>query len=580
MNSPCSQNGGTVCSATGQCVQCNGASQCPGADTECAHRTCSANSCGVFYFPNGAQSPVQTLGDCLVNVCDGIGGVSSSVNTGDTPFDGNDCTHDVCNGATPENSPEPAGTPCNQNGGSVCNGIESTCVVPPQVVSTSPASGSSVPATATISVTFNHAMDPMSLTAQMSTGACSGTLQVSLDNFASCVAFSAVAAAMSGGNTIATIVARPGLLLNRTFKLRVTTLAHDASGLDLPSTFTLATGFTTTGGPNFCDGSIVISQIYGGGGNAGAVYKNDFIELHNRGTAPVSVAGYSVQYASAAGSTWTVTSLSGSIAAGGYYLVHEGSGGTNGATLPTPNAIGTTNLSASTGKIALVASTTPLPLGCTLSGVFDFVGYGATANCNEGGTNSPAGANDVAISRNQGGCGDLDLNDYDFAASVPDPRNGASSPKVCACVSQNETGSLAEADHCAVNFPLSITVQAGSPTGAISGQVYESSVTESAGPSPLVRAQLGYGPRYSNPEYQAGWAWFEATWIAQVGDYDEYHLSLPAPAVGSYRYAYRVSTDQGVSWTYCDNNQGDSGAGWDPGLTFDWENVAVLTVTP
>lgn len=33
---------------------------------------------------------------------------------------------------------------------------------------------------------------------------------------------------------------------------------------------------------------IVISQVYGGGGNAGAPYMNDFVELFNRGTTTVS----------------------------------------------------------------------------------------------------------------------------------------------------------------------------------------------------------------------------------------------------------------------------------------------------
>jgi hypothetical protein len=40
---------------------------------------------------------------------------------------------------------------------------------------------------------------------------------------------------------------------------------------------------------------VVISQVYGGGGNTGAIYKNDFIELFKRGAEPVSVAGWSVQ---------------------------------------------------------------------------------------------------------------------------------------------------------------------------------------------------------------------------------------------------------------------------------------------
>src|SRR3989442_15124304 len=53
--------------------------------------------------------------------------------------------------------------------------------------------------------------------------------------------------------------------------------------------------------------SIVISQVYGGGGNAGATLKNDFIELYNRGGGPASVSGWAVQENSAAGTNWQGT---------------------------------------------------------------------------------------------------------------------------------------------------------------------------------------------------------------------------------------------------------------------------------
>src|SRR3954469_20895104 len=87
---------------------------------------------------------------------------------------------------------------------------------------------------------------------------------------------------------------------------------------------------------------IVISQVYGGGGNAGATLKNDFIEVFNPGNAAVSVTGWSVQYVSAAGlGTWAVTALSGSIPAGGYYLVQEAAGAAGTVNLPTPDATGT-----------------------------------------------------------------------------------------------------------------------------------------------------------------------------------------------------------------------------------------------
>ncbi|MEZ4770990.1 MAG: lamin tail domain-containing protein [Caldilineales bacterium] len=57
-----------------------------------------------------------------------------------------------------------------------------------------------------------------------------------------------------------------------------------------------------------------ISQVYGGGGNSGATYTNDFIEIFNAGAAPINVSGYSVQYASSSGSSWVnLTPLSGTI---------------------------------------------------------------------------------------------------------------------------------------------------------------------------------------------------------------------------------------------------------------------------
>src|SRR4051812_35386360 len=82
--------------------------------------------------------------------------------------------------------------------------------------------------------------------------------------------------------------------------------------------------------------SIVISQVYGGGGNSGATLTNDFIELFNRGSAAVDLTGWSVQYASAAGTTWQRTNLTGTLGAGQYFLIQE-SAGTGGTTaLPTP----------------------------------------------------------------------------------------------------------------------------------------------------------------------------------------------------------------------------------------------------
>ncbi len=173
---------------------------------------------------------------------------------------------------------------------------------------------------------------------------------------------------------------------------------------------------------------LVLSQVYGGGGNTGAPYANDFIELYNRGTAPVSVSGWTVQYASAAGSTWSRTNLSGSVAPGHYYLVAEAAGSGGGAALPTPDATGTTAMSATAGKVALVTSATALTCatGCaTQPGVKDLVGYGSTASSYEGGP-TPNLSNTTAALRNGAGATDTDNNAADFTVTAPNPRNSSS----------------------------------------------------------------------------------------------------------------------------------------------------------
>src|SRR5688500_6637772 len=70
-----------------------------------------------------------------------------------------------------------------------------------------------------------------------------------------------------------------------------------------------------------------ISQVYGAGGNSGATYRHDFIEISNAGTTTMTLNDWSVQYASATGSTWQVTPLTNvDLQPVQYYLVREASG--------------------------------------------------------------------------------------------------------------------------------------------------------------------------------------------------------------------------------------------------------------
>jgi len=174
---------------------------------------------------------------------------------------------------------------------------------------------------------------------------------------------------------------------------------------------------------------IRISQAYGAGGNTGATYKNDFIELFNSSDTAVNLAGWSVQYASAAGTSWAVTQLTGTIPANGYYLIQEAAG--TGGTMPLPTSDATGNIAmqgASNFKIALVDSTTALVGGCP-AGVIDFLG-GGTANCYESFA-APATTNITALIRKSAGCQDTDNNSADFTAATPVPRNSVSRTQTC-----------------------------------------------------------------------------------------------------------------------------------------------------
>ncbi|HJR90780.1 MAG TPA: DNA/RNA non-specific endonuclease [Aeromicrobium sp.] len=189
------------------------------------------------------------------------------------------------------------------------------------------------------------------------------------------------------------------------------------------------------GGPNTCalppqpsNSMVVISQVYGGGGNAGATYLNDFVELYNRGAQAVDLTGWSLQYASANGSGWgsNLQPLGGSIAPGEYLLVSLGSGGPEGASLPAANITGLINMGAASGKIALTNAFDELVGNCPLGDarLMDLVGYG-TADCREGTTTAPGGSSTASMLRLGNGATDTDRNGSDFVLSLPSPRRTA-----------------------------------------------------------------------------------------------------------------------------------------------------------
>jgi len=188
--------------------------------------------------------------------------------------------------------------------------------------------------------------------------------------------------------------------------------------------------------------NVVVSQVYGGGGNSGATYTHDFIELFNHGTTPTSLAGWSVQYSSATGTglfSSNVTSLpSITLAPGQYLLVQEAQGAGGTTPLPTPEATGSIAMAAGAGKVILANTT--MGVACNgnstpcsaaqLAQIVDLVGYG-NANFFEGAGAAPTLSNTTAARRNGNGCTETDDNAADFTAGAPTPRNTSSPASLC-----------------------------------------------------------------------------------------------------------------------------------------------------
>ena len=117
------------------------------------------------------------------------------------------------------------------------------------------------------------------------------------------------------------------------------------------------------------------------------------------------------------------------------------------------------------------------------------------------------------------------------------------------------------ADWCQLISPSSITMDVGDTTSTILGQVYEPGVTPGVGQGAGIAAQVGCGSSGSQPS-GGGWRWSPASYVGDVGSYDEYGGTLTVSRNGSYDYAFRFTTDDSVNWVYADldgNDQGSEG---------------------
>lgn len=176
----------------------------------------------------------------------------------------------------------------------------------------------------------------------------------------------------------------------------------------------------------FASAQVIIYEMYPGGGNSSAVYQDDFIVLYNTGASSVDLSTWSIQYASATGTSWDKQNLSGTIAAGGYFLIKVTTNGTVGLDLPTPDvtvSFGSTGMAVGEGKLALVSNQTSLSGANPLpnANVSDFLGWGSTASASE---TSPAPTiNNNTKSLRRSNTTDSNNNSSEFSVQNPTPFN-------------------------------------------------------------------------------------------------------------------------------------------------------------
>ncbi|CAM3169149.1 ExeM/NucH family extracellular endonuclease [Corynebacterium gottingense] len=178
-------------------------------------------------------------------------------------------------------------------------------------------------------------------------------------------------------------------------------------------TITVPTAHAATDGSN-----VVINEVYGGGGNSGSTISNDFVELYNPTDKDIDITGWVLDQQSAEGNTGNTTTLSGSVPAGGYFLIKGAAGKDTSNPLENADYESSFNFSGTKASAVLTdASGTQI----------DLVGWGGAANFE--GKAAEGTSNSTSIQRKEAGV-DTDDNAADFHAAAPTPQGSGSDPVV------------------------------------------------------------------------------------------------------------------------------------------------------
>ncbi|MCG7278982.1 ExeM/NucH family extracellular endonuclease [Corynebacterium imitans] len=176
-------------------------------------------------------------------------------------------------------------------------------------------------------------------------------------------------------------------------------------------TVTVPTAYAAPDGSN-----VVINEVYGGGGNSGATISNDFVELYNPTDADIDITGWVLDQQSASGNSGNKAALSGTVPAGGYFLIKGAAGNNKDNPLENADFESTFNFG---GKEASAV------LHDASGNQVDLVGWGGAKNSE--GAPAKGTSNSTSVQRKEAGV-DTDNNAADFEVAAPTPQGSGNAP--------------------------------------------------------------------------------------------------------------------------------------------------------
>ena len=165
------------------------------------------------------------------------------------------------------------------------------------------------------------------------------------------------------------------------------------------------------------DGSnVVINEVYGGGGNKGAKFDKDFVELYNPTDQPIDVTGWKIEQRSTSDNVGNTHTLSGVVPAKSTFLITSTPGSNGDAITDADDESAKFNFSGK-GAIAVLLDSD--------GNEVDLVGWGGASRAE--GTAAAGTANATSIQRAALGA-DTDNNAADFVVSTPTPSGSGQAP--------------------------------------------------------------------------------------------------------------------------------------------------------